>query len=133
MADYTESQLRAELQAALAVLAPQIRGLNDLSKTSISTELLNQIDEQITNRVRRQSLIQAVLNGLDAVDGELSALENDGYPDLPPVAVLGSLFSELQEENSDLAAGVAVFTSEQITAGPMTTSPNPKPPTKSGP
>src|SRR5579859_6802932 len=84
MADYTESQLRAELQAALAVLAPQIRGLNDLSKTSISTELLNQIDEQITNRVRRQSLIQAVLNGLDAVDGELSALENDGYPDLLP-------------------------------------------------
>ena len=134
MADDPNPALRAELNAALAVLAPQIRGLNDLSKTSISPDLLIQVEDQITARVRRQALIQAVLNGLDAALGELEALESDGYPELPTMAVVGSLFSELQEENSDLAAAVGVFSPvETISAGPLSVSANPNPPTNPGP
>ena len=134
MADDPNPALRAELNAALAVLAPQIRGLNDLSKTSISPDLLIQVEDQITARVRRQALIQAVLNGLDAALGELEALESDGYPALPTMAVVGSLFSELQEENSDLAAAVGVFSPvETISAGPLSVSANPNPPTNPGP
>lgn len=134
MPDYTESTLRAELNAALAILAPQIRGLNDLSKTSISADLLVQVEEQITVRIRRQGLIQAVLAGLDAVDGEMTQLTADGYPALAQAPVMGSLFSELQEENSDLAAALSVFAPESnITPGPLTLTPNPNPPTNTGP
>jgi hypothetical protein len=133
MADDPNPALRTELNAALAVLAPQIRGLNDLATTSISTELLAEVNDQITARVRRQGLIQAVLNGLDAALAELEALDADGYPDLPAVPVLGSLFAELQEESSDLAAATGVFSDEQITAGPLTQTPNPTPPSKTGP
>lgn len=133
MADDPNPALRAELNAALAVLAPQIRGLSDLAKTSISVDLLTQVDDQITARVRRQEFIQAVLTGLDAVLGELEMLDGDGYPALPAAPVLGSLFAELQEENSDLAAAVGVFAAEQIVAGTPTVSANSNPPTKPGP
>ena len=125
--------LRAELMAALAVLAPQIRGLQDLATMPVSADLHTQISAQITARTTRQQLIMAVLGGLDAVVNERETLGDNGYPGLPAVSVAGSLFSELQEENSDIAAALAVFTVDQITAGPLTTSPNPNPPTKAGP
>jgi hypothetical protein len=133
MADYTKSALTADLEAALAILDPQIRGLNDLSHTSISPALLVEVEAQITARVHRHDLIQAVLDSLDAVDERLSALDADGYPVLPAAPVMGSLFSELQEEKSDLAAAIAVFATEQISAGPLTQTANPNPPTATGP
>jgi hypothetical protein len=125
--------LRAELMAALAVLAPQIRGLQDLATMPVSAELHTQISAQIAARTTRQQLIMGVLGGLDAVVNERETLGDNGYPGLPAVSVAGSLFSELQEENSDIAAALAVFTADQITAGPLTTSPNPNPPTQAGP
>lgn len=133
MADFTESTLRAELSAALAVLDPQIRGLNDLSHTSISPALLVEVENQIAARVRRHDLIVAVLHNLDVIDTSRTDLGNDGYPALPAAPVMGSLFSELQEEKSDLAAAIGVFATEQITAGPLTQTDNPTPPTASGP
>jgi hypothetical protein len=69
---------------------------------------LAQINGQITARTNRQTLIQAVLNGLDAVVTELVALDADGYPALLATSVVGSIFSELQEENADLDAAVAI-------------------------
>lgn len=131
--DYTESTKRAELLAALAVLAPQIRGLQDLSTTSISPNLKAVVTGQIVARTQRQTLIQAVLSGLDAVQSQLNTLANDGYPALPAVPVAGSLFDELHEENSDLDAAIAVFANEQIAAGSLTQTPNPNPPTAAGP
>ena len=125
--------LRAELMAALAVLAPQIRGLQDLLAMALSADLHAQISAQITARTTRQQLIMTVIGGLDAVVNQRETLNDNGYPGLPAVTVAGSLFSELQEENSDIAAALAVFTVDQITAGPLTTSPNPNPPTQAGP
>jgi hypothetical protein len=125
--------LRTQYMADLAVLMPQIKGLQGLATTILSPPLLAQINEQIAARQRRQTLIQNVLHGLDAVIAERELLDADGYPALPAVPLIGSLFSELQEENSALEAAVAVFTSEQIAAGTTTFSPNPNPPTQTGP
>lgn len=125
--------LRAEYMAALAVLAPQIRGLQDLAAMPVSADLHTQIAAQIAARTTRQTLIMAVLGGLDAVVNERESLNDNGYPGLPPVTVPGSLFSELQEENSDIAAALAVFSSDQIVAAPISFSPNPTPPSKTGP
>lgn len=126
--------LRTELLAALAVLAPQIRGLQDLAATpAISASLRGEVENQITARIRRRNLIQSVLDGLDAALGELSALEADGYPALPATPIPGGLFSELQTENSDIEAAVAIFATEKIAAGPLSSTPNPAPPSKPGP
>lgn len=125
--------LRDELLKALAVLMPQIRGLQDLAGTSISVELKAQVQEQVAARSHRVSLINTVISDLDAVVSALNALANDGYPALPATPILGSLFSELQEEDADLAAAMAVFANEQIAAGPLTLTANPNPPTAAGP
>lgn len=125
--------LRAALNNALAVLAPQIRGLRDLRSASISDELGVQVAEQISTRSHRVDLIDVVIVALNAVVTAMNALDADGYPALPATPILGSLFSELQEENADLAAAMAVFANEQIAAGPLTLTANPNPPTAAGP
>lgn len=125
--------LRADLHAKLVIVVPQIRGLRNLAAMPVSAGLLAQINEQITDRVNRQQLIQNVLDGLDAVVREYALLLDDGYPALPPTTIQGSLFSELQGDNSDLEAAVSVFVADQITAGTPTFSPNPNPPTEPGP
>ena len=101
--------LRAELDAALALLMPQIRGLHDLAAVSISSDLLAQINDQITVRERRRDLIIATIDALDALEG-------DGYPELAPAVLPVGLFGELQGEETDLDAAVAIFEK----AGPAT-------------
>jgi len=102
--------LRAELEAAIAVLAPQIRGLHDFATPiSISPSLLADFNEQITERERRRNLEQAVIDALDAVIVARRALAADGYPGLPNIAIPPELFAELQGQNSDLAAAAGIF------------------------
>jgi hypothetical protein len=101
--------LRSELNAALAVLAPQIRGLHDMAAVSISPDLLAEINAQITVRERRRDLIRAVISNLDTVVMALQALDADGYPTLDAMIVQPELFTELQGEVSDLEAAAAVF------------------------
>lgn len=127
MADDPNPALRAELIAAQKVLAPQIRGLHDLVATSISADLAAAINQQIIVRERRRDLIQAALDRLDAVVDARTALEADGYPTLPGSVIEPDLFKELQGENSDLDAAVAVF-KEDIAANISVTlgAPTPK-------
>jgi hypothetical protein len=101
--------LRAELEAALAILNVQIRGLHDLAAVSISPELLAEINEQIIARERRRDLIQAVLNALDGVVVARRALSADGYPALPDIELSTDLFQELQGQDSDLKAAIGIF------------------------
>jgi hypothetical protein len=114
LADDPNPALRAELNDALTVLAPQIRGLHDLAAVSISADLAAQVKEQINDRERRWGLIERVLAALDNVVSELVILEADGYPSLPNIQVAGSLFEELQVEVSDVEAAAAVFESQPI-------------------
>ena len=109
MAADPNPELRAELESALDVLSPQIRGLHDLSSVSVSTELAASVREQIVVRERRRDLINAVLGHLDATMNALNTLESDGYPALPQASLVSSQFEELQEENTDLAAAIGVF------------------------
>jgi hypothetical protein len=112
MADDPNPALRAELTAALGIVAPQIRGLRDLTTVSISPDLVEDVNNQITSRERRRDLIQAVLTALDHVVSALKALEADGYPDLKTSVINPTLFTELQGERTDLEAAVAIFTQE---------------------
>lgn len=109
MADDPNPALRAELKAALTVLAPQIRGLHDLAGVSISPDLASEVQNQITMRQRRRELINVVLDALDAVFAALVALEGDGYPKLEQNPLIPALFAELQQEQSDLVAAWGVF------------------------
>lgn len=109
MADDPNPTLRAELLAALSVLGPQIRGLDDLSAVSISPELRDAVSKQSGSRKHRRDLIQAVVDSLDHVVSALRLLEQDGYPELPGITLVQSQFGELQEEAGDLRAAVAIF------------------------
>jgi hypothetical protein len=132
MANDPNPQLRAELNAALAVLQPQIRGLHDLSAVSISADLQSSVRNEITARERRRDLIQAVLNNLDTTLSSLIALEHDGYPALPSTQMVPAQFEELQGQSADLTAAIKVF-AEQPVASQMTVAlgqPAEKPPTE---
>jgi hypothetical protein len=109
MATDPNPALRDELNAALNVLAPQIRGLHDLAAVSINPELMGFVNAQITARERRRDLIRQVLANLDTTVVSLQAVEADGYPALSPVVVAPTVFSELKGEMDDLAAAAAVF------------------------
>lgn len=109
MADDINPELRAELNAAAAVLAPQIRGLHDLSNTSISGDLKQAIAVQIEIRERRMARIAAVLGLLDAAVEARAALERDGYPDIENPELPDFLFTELEGEDTDLEAAVGIF------------------------
>ena len=111
MADDINPTLRQQLNDALAVLAPQIRGLHDIAAVS-QGELQTTINAQITARERRRDLIQNVLNNLDACVSALGSLETDGYPNLPQVPMTPAQFLTLQGEAEDITAAVGVFTEE---------------------
>jgi hypothetical protein len=96
---------RAALQAALAVVTQQIRGLRDLANVSLSGDLLVIVRAALAARERRRTLINAVLASLDAS----AALDADGYPSLEPVEIPPILFAELQEQVSDVGAAAGIF------------------------
>ena len=112
MASDPNPALRAELMAALGVLNPQIRGLSDLQRTSISGQLIAKIAEQISAREQRRDLVNAVLSYLDGALTALTALEGDGYPALPNTWLPSNLLAELQGEETALEAAVGLFIPE---------------------
>jgi hypothetical protein len=113
MANDPNPALRDELNAALKLLAPQIRGLHDLAAVSINADLLAQVNTQIVSRERRRDLIKVVLSNLDTTVSALQAIEADGYPTLEPVVVPVTVFGELRGEMDDLAAAASVFKADQ--------------------
>lgn len=133
MADDPNPALRAELNAALAVLAPEIRGLQQLLTTTTSDSARAILAEQLADKVRRRDLIAVVLADQDKELADLNALEADGYPDVSPMAVSNAVFEELAGEQTDIGAALGTLTERNVAAGPLTVSPNPTPPTKPGP
>jgi hypothetical protein len=134
MADDPNPALRAELQAAIDVLAPQIRGLTDLDTISLSSDLKAAIDQQIVVRQRRSNLLSSVISTLDRVIVARTALEADGYPTLPTAIIAQTLFTELKGDNSDIDAAVGVFAPQATIAIGTDPTFTPQPaPTKPGP
>lgn len=116
MADDINAGRRTELKAQLSTIEPQIRGLDDLAKTSVSPDLIAALTEESNTLKRRHSLIQAELDGMDQVNTLHAALVSDGYPDLPPATASQSLIAELKEEQSDLLAAISIFQAEAAIA-----------------
>jgi hypothetical protein len=106
------SDLRAELVAALDVLEPQIRGLTDLSYIPGSPELETFVAAQLAAHRRRRDLINAVIGGLDSVIIERTELETDGYPTTSTVAIPINVFRELTNQVDDLEKAASVFEAE---------------------
>jgi hypothetical protein len=131
MADDINPELRTQLTDALAVLAPQIRGLHDLAAVS-QGELASTVNNQITARERRRDLIQTVLDHLDTCVASLGALEDDGYPALPQVPMLPAQFTALEGEASDITAAVGIFTEEASKLSVGLGNPAEKPAEQSG-
>lgn len=128
MADDINPARRAELLAAIAVLEPQIRGLQDLMGTSISGDLKNAIQHQIDVRTHRHGLLVGEIATLDQVNMAQDALLADGYPTLDTSVLESRLFQELTGEESDLDAAVAVFGQQAtIAVGTPTFTPQPEP------
>ena len=94
--------LRTELDAALAVLGPQINGFTDLLAISLSEPTHSAVQAEQTDHERRRDLCNAVLASLDA-------LEADHYPDMPKHDLVASSLSELQEQSANIAAALAEF------------------------
>ncbi len=58
---------RADLTAAIEVLAPQIDGFEDLALASISSEAKEIVSSALADRTRRRKLILNVIAALDEV------------------------------------------------------------------
>jgi hypothetical protein len=128
MADDINAQRRTELNNQLNNLMPKIRGLDDLAapSVSISPELRAKVVDQSNLFKNRRALIQAELSAMDVVNQRHADLLDDGYPDLEPASVPDSLFAELHEEQSDIAAAVGVFQSEATGMAVKIGEPRPK-------
>ena len=114
MATDPNPALRAEIQAALAVVQPQIRGLHDLLETDISPALKAVITSTVQARENRQNLLLAVIRGLDATLGALQNLDADGYPALPDVLLSVDEATELSGEKTDLEAAIGIFSEGKV-------------------
>lgn len=112
MAGDPNPKISADMIAQRVILAPQIRGMNDLAATSISTPLRDAIQAIQRQRMHRDELIVAALAARDNYIAALTTLEKDGYPDLPNVPVRSDLLSELDGQNDDLHAASVVFVPE---------------------
>lgn len=93
---------RAEVQAKLAIVTPQVRGLEDLSKASISSETQAKVQEALTTHAQLQAHLQSELASLSNLDG-------DGYPDIPKVEVIADVFAELEQQRIDALAAFGEF------------------------
>lgn len=114
MAEDPNPALRAELLAALAVVEPQVRGLRDFSKVSLSPETIEAIRIQIEARSARANKIHSVLAALDAVVTARAALELDGYPALEHAEVFTTIYKEIQEQRRELELAAGIFEPEPV-------------------
>lgn len=112
MASNTFDGLKTEITQALDVLEPQIRGLDDLSHVSLSTETLGAIKTADDDRKRRRGYLTQVLAALEALQRALDNLADDGYPAVPKSDVTAAIFEELQGQRADEAAALAQFQQE---------------------
>jgi len=117
MADDVNPALRAEIEAALDVIGPQIDGLRDLSRIEASEGFIIAVTEQYNEHVHRESLLTDVVQALDAVNEAMAALEADGYPATHTVDADATILAEKDKQQAEIAAAFSLF----IPLAPATT------------
>lgn len=122
MSSVNLTNLQAELQAAQAVIIPQIEGLQDFAKLPLQPDTLTAVQSATTDFSKRRDLQQAVLDAL-------AALAADGYPDEPNRPVTQTIFTDLQTNLQEMEAAFAKFASigqaTQVVITPGTPAPKP--------
>jgi hypothetical protein len=108
--------LRIEINAALTVLEPQIRGLQDLQKVSLSPQAIEEITQTSLTLQRRKKLLNDVIVALNALEAALKALLGDGYPEVPKSSVSPEIAAELHGQALDLVAAFGMFEVEDLSA-----------------
>jgi hypothetical protein len=103
------SVLRAEITAALSIVSPQVRGLDDLSRSTLAPSSAQAVAQVLVTRKRRQKLLNDVVTALDTLDRAVASLEADGHPELPTVFVSDPILSDLAEERADLTSALGIF------------------------
>src|SRR3990172_184231 len=101
--------LRQEIEAAIGVINPQIRGMLDLTKVSLLQPTLDAIRVELADQERRKALLDGVIKALDDVVAALIALQEDGYHELPKGEVTNQIKEELQEQFADFQAAFGEF------------------------
>lgn len=110
MADDVNPALRHELNEALKVVNPEIRGMRTVvNGGDVSPALRDELVQEIINRERRRDLILIVLDHFDQTNAVIAALRHDGYPALPNVELSSTLLAELTGEETDVEAAVGIF------------------------
>lgn len=102
---------RDELTAAVAVLNPQIDGLEDLRLASISAEAKALVEGSLALKRQRRQLILALINGMDVVNTLWDSLKGDGYPLTPAVIAEAALVAELKAETDAILTALKIFSS----------------------
>lgn len=127
MADDLDATM-AEIAAHREVLAPEVRGMElRMSDAKASPEMRTTVQSAHDAGMRRDNLCIAAIVALNA-------LKEDGYPNPLRMQIQNSLMAEMQEENSDLDASLAVFSQQPaiaigstptVTTQPAPTNPGP--------
>ena len=109
MASDSITERRAEWQAELDEIAPQIRGLEDKVNDALSEELRVVLNERLAFLRAREALILSAIAAQDAADAAEDALEDHGFPALPDMEIPANLLEELDREVADNLAARSGF------------------------
>ena len=101
MADSTPA-VQTELAAALAALEPQIKGLQGLAATGVSSETVAVLNREASTQIERRQLIENVQTAI-------GALQANGYPNVPLVSAPSHVIAELQDQQAADAAAIGLF------------------------
>lgn len=99
----------AEVNAALASLAPPREGLKDFDRLNIHPDTQAIVRESIVLFDQRWDLLQQL-------KGSLEAILNDGYPTLAVRQIPASAFEDLKDNAATIEAAFATFSEATATA-----------------
>lgn len=102
MSSTAVAALRLEIAAAIAAIEPQLRGMQDLARVSLSVEVMGYISRETAVYSQRYALLCKAADALDAI-------ETDGYPDIEKAGLPHDLYAELMQERDDLLAAIGAF------------------------
>lgn len=115
--DDQNQTLLVELREQAALLAPQIRGFEDLCKASLSPDALAAVLTQVKSRQRRANLIELTITAIDELNNAKTPLYADGYPAVvKSPEVRPEVFDEIQIENADIDAAIGLFAPTPVAA-----------------
>lgn len=109
--------LKQELKGAISALVQPIRGLEDLTKVSLSPEALASVQSELSRHKRRKELLEAGLSSLDALQNATATLVADGYPEPLVIEVPQAVSDELIGQQADLEAAFSQFKPEPRAVG----------------